>query len=309
MGVIKTVGLTKRFGGKLAVEGLSFEIAKGELFGLLGPNGAGKTTTVRLLAALIGATEGEPAGRRPCAPTAPGARPHRLATSSPGLYERLSALKNLEFFARLQGVARPLVAAEKFLKLLGLWEVRDDPAETFSKGMKQKLALARALLHDPDILFLDEPTSGLDPAMTKTVRDFLLELKSQGRTILLCTHNLHEAQRLCDRVAVIQNRILALDTPAALSRKLFRPKVEVRLRKMEKKFFVALSGLEGVVELEETGDGLRAGVSDPDRTTPRIVSTLVEAGAEILSVQSVEASLEEVYLKVTGHAASEAPAP
>ena len=309
MGVIKTVGLTKRFGGKLAVEGLSFEIAKGELFGLLGPNGAGKTTTVRCWPPSSARPRASLGGRRPCAPTGRVRARIGLATSSPGLYERLSALKNLEFFARLQGVARPLVAAEKFLKLLGLWEVRDDPAETFSKGMKQKLALARALLHDPDILFLDEPTSGLDPAMTKTVRDFLLELKSQGRTILLCTHNLHEAQRLCDRVAVIQNRILALDTPAALSRKLFRPKVEVRLRKMEKKFFVALSGLEGVVELEETGDGLRAGVSDPDRTTPRIVSTLVEAGAEILSVQSVEASLEEVYLKVTGHAASEAPAP
>ena len=152
-----------------------------------------------------------------------------ILTESPGLYERLSAFYNLQLFAELYGCKDPKGQAEKYLRLLDLWDRRDTEAGTFSKGMKQKLAIARALLHEPPVVFLDEPTAALDPESAKTVRDFIETLRGQGRTIFLCTHNLDEAERLCDRIGVFKQRLIAVDTPDALRRQLFGRQTVVHL--------------------------------------------------------------------------------
>ena len=208
--MIRTEALTKQFPGSqkgtaiMAVDGLTLEIKEGEAFGFLGPNGAGKTTTVRMLTCLIGPTSGRA--------TVNGLEVGRddtaireqvgILTESPGMYDRLSAEKNLTIFAKLYGVKDIQGQVQKYLRLLGLWERRADEVGSFSKGMRQKLAIARALLHEPKVLFLDEPTSGLDPEAAKLVRDFIAELKTEGRTIFLCTHNLDEADRLCERIGI-----------------------------------------------------------------------------------------------------------
>jgi len=221
--MIEVQHLTKRYGPVTAVDDVSFRVEKGEILGFLGPNGAGKTTTVRLLTCLIAPTSGRAwvnnleVGRADQQIRAQVG----ILTESPGLYERLSARRNLEFFAELYGVKDASGQAEKYLRLLGLWDRRESEANTLSKGMKQKLAIARALLHEPPVLFLDEPTSALDPEAAKTVRDFIETLRGQGRTIFLCTHNLDEAERLCDRIAVFRQRLIAVDTPEALRRQLF----------------------------------------------------------------------------------------
>ncbi len=180
---------------------LNLDIKQGEVFGFLGPNGAGKTTTVRMLCALIGSTSGRAwvnnyeVGRQSQQVRASVG----ILTEQPGMYDRLSAEKNLTIYAKLYGVKDVPGQVEKYLRMLGLWERRKDPAGSFSKGMKQKLAIARAILHEPATLFLDEPTAGLDPEAAKLVRDFVEELKTEGRTIFLCTHNLDEADRLCSQ--------------------------------------------------------------------------------------------------------------
>src|SRR5438105_823697 len=203
--VVRTEKLTKRFGALTAVDGIDLDVHEGEVFGFLGPNGAGKTTTLRLLCALIAPSSGtaEIAGFRlgrddPKIRAAVG-----ILTEQPGLYERQSAWDNLVFYATLYGLQTPIARsqAERYLRLMGLWERRREPVVTFSRGMKQKMAIARAALHEPRVLFLDEPTTGLDPDAAKTVREFIVALRGEGRTVFLCTHNLDEADRLCDRIA------------------------------------------------------------------------------------------------------------
>ncbi|HSO27584.1 MAG TPA: ABC transporter ATP-binding protein, partial [Anaerolineales bacterium] len=207
--MITTHALTKKFGDKLAVDRLSLDVHEGEVFGFLGPNGAGKTTTVRLLSSLIGPTAGEAivngfqVGKQDTAIR----RSVGVLTETPGMYDNLSAEYNLQIYANLHDLQNGDAQVEKYLRLLGLWERRHDAAGAFSKGMKQKLAIARALLHEPRILFLDEPTSALDPEAARLVREFIAELGREGRTIFLCTHNLDEADRLCDRVAVFKTRL------------------------------------------------------------------------------------------------------
>ena len=234
--MIRTESLAKFFQSDhrtiKAVEGLDLQVHEGEVFGFLGPNGAGKTTTVRLLTSLIAPTarprlgqrSGGGQGRR-----AESAASVGILTESPGLYERLSASYNLEIFAELYGCKRSAGQVEKYLRLLDLWDRRDTEAGTFSKGMKQKLAIARALLHEPPVVFLDEPTAALDPEAAKTVRDFIETLRGQGRTIFLCTHNLDEAERLCDRIGVFKQRLIAVDTPEALRRQLFGRQTVIHL--------------------------------------------------------------------------------
>ena len=214
--MIQTHDLTRRFGNATAVDGLNLSVERGEVFAFLGPNGAGKTTTVRMLTCLIAPTSGEAmvAGRR-VGPDNDDIRAHiGILTEAPGLYERLNAAQNLAFFAQLYGLPaeRSDAQVRRYLTLLGLWERRHEAVGTFSKGMKQKLAIARALLHEPELLFLDEPTSALDPESAKVVRDFIAELKGEGRTIFLCTHNLDEADRLCDRIGVFKTHLLVVDT-------------------------------------------------------------------------------------------------
>ncbi len=217
--MIHAENLTKRFKETLAVDDLSLDVAEGEVFGFLGPNGAGKTTTVRMLASLIAPTQGtaKVAGFILGRQDTDIRRRIGVLTETPGMYDNLSAEYNLRIFAELCEVKDVTGQIEKYLKMLGLWERRFDAAGTFSKGMKQKLAIARALLHEPRILFLDEPTAGLDPESAHLVREFIVELKKQGRTIFLCTHNLDEADHLCDRVGVFKTRLLVVDTPAKLA--------------------------------------------------------------------------------------------
>src|ERR1700752_5240264 len=220
--MIEIDGLTRKFGDVTAVDGLTLTIGEGEVFGLLGPNGAGKTTTIRMLAGLIGKTSGEArvAGCRVGDPAA--ARKLRgligLMPEEAGLYPDLSAARTLDFYGKLYQVPRDLRAerAERLLSLLDLWERRDSRVRTFSKGMKQRLTIARALIHDPPVLFLDEPTANLDPEGAKTVRDFLLQLRAEKRTILLNTHQLSEAERVCDRVGIMHTRLIAVGTPEGL---------------------------------------------------------------------------------------------
>jgi len=304
--MIVTEGLTKVFKigkkGKeeiVAVDSLSLSVKEGEAFGFLGPNGAGKTTTVRMLTGLIAPTR----GRASVNGLELGKENHAIRkcvgilTESPGMYERLSAEKNLSIFASLYDVEDVPGQARKFLQMLGLWGRRQDPVGSFSKGMRQKLAIARALLHDPKVLFMDEPTSGLDPEAAKMVRDFIESLKARGRTIFICTHNLDEADRLCDRIGIIKQRLIAVDTPAALRQRLYGRKVVFHLRELNSKWVKVVSALPFVKEVLAIGEKLVLSLENPDRDNPEIVRCLVKAGADIQFVGELRHSLEEIYLE------------
>jgi ABC-2 type transport system ATP-binding protein len=287
------------------VDSLSLQVNEGEVFGFLGPNGAGKTTTVRLLACLIAPTSGRAwVNKLEVGKADQQIRAQvGILTESPGLYERLSARRNLEFFAHLYGVKDASRQVEKYLRLLELWDRREAEASTLSKGMRQKLAIARALLHEPPVLFLDEPTSALDPQAAKTVRDFIETLRGQGRTIFLCTHNLDEAERLCDRIAVFRQRLIAVDTPEALRRQLFGRQTVVHLARLDGRFADALRPLPFVKHVEavsEDGEPGRLVISldDPPARNPIIVQTLVEQGAQVQFVTELRHSLEDVYLSL-----------
>ena len=295
--MITATGLTRRFGDLVAVDGLDLEVSKGEVFGFLGPNGAGKTTTIRMLAALIAPSSGNASiagielGR--------GNREIRqhvgVLTETPGLYKRLSAWDNLMFFARLYRVSNPAQQVERYLKLFELWDRRDDLAGTFSKGMRQKLAIARALLHEPEILFLDEPTAGLDPEAAKTVRDLIETLRSKERTIFLCTHNLDEADRLCDRIALFKTRLVTIGRPEALREEMYGRRTVVHLAECR-------PGIEDAVDLPfvkriDVIDGrLVVSLNDPETENPVLVRRLVELGAEVQFVTELRVSLEDMYL-------------
>ena len=292
--------LSKSFDRVLAVDRLNFEIQAGEIFGFLGPNGAGKTTTVRMLGALIAPTGGRAwvngfeVGRQ----DQEIRRSVGILTESPGLYEQLNAERNLMFYAQMYDVADRAGQVERYLRMLGLWERRHEPVGGFSKGMRQKLAIARALLHEPKVLFLDEPTSGLDPQAARTMRQFIADLKNDGRTIVLCTHNLDEADRLCDRVAVLRSKLLALDTPAALREKLFGRTVIFHLRSADQRYVSLLSQYDFVRSAEITENKLVIGLDDPEAHNPALVQALVTAGAEIQFVGELRRRLEDVYLQL-----------
>jgi len=296
--MIHTENLTKRFKKILAVDGLSLDIQEGEVFGFLGPNGAGKTTTVRMLTSLIGPTSGAAVvnGFRVGKQDTQIRRSVGILTETPGMYDNLSAEYNLRVFAELYEVRDVAGQVEKYLKMLGLYERRFDAAGAFSKGMKQKLAIARALLHEPKIIFLDEPTAGLDPEAARLVRDFISELKKQGRTIFLCTHNLDEADRLCDRIGVFKTRLLVLDTPAKLRASLFGRKVVFHLRAVDEKLAAAVRALDFAREVRVVEEKLVVTLDDPDAHNPDIVRALVRAGADVQFVGELRHSLEDVYL-------------
>lgn len=300
--MIETRNLTRTFHEHVAVEQLTFSVAAGELFALLGPNGAGKTTTTRMLACLIAPTTGEATvvGRNIRTDQDEIRARIGILTETPGLYDKLTARQNLNVFANLYSVADPSAQIEKYLKLLELWDERDKAVGGFSKGMKQKMAIARALLHEPDLIFLDEPTSGLDPSASKTVRDFLADLKAKGRTIFLTTHNLAEAERLADQIGVLKHRLIAVDTPANLRKRLFGQRVQVELVNGDDDLASWAATMEGVSHAEWHMNTLTATVEDSVTVTPRLVAALVTAGARILSVTQNSASLEDVYLQLVG---------
>ncbi len=299
--MIRTEKLTRTFGSRIAVEGLTLEAQEGEILGLLGPNGAGKTTTVRMLACLLAPSSGEAwvGGHSVLREPQRVRRLVGILTESPGFYKRLTVERNLRFFAELYGVKEPGPAVQRTLERLGLWDRRKEPVATLSKGLRQRLAIARALVHDPKILFLDEPTAGLDPESARSVRDFIGELASDRRTILLCTHNLAEAEELCKRIAVLRTRLVALDTPAALKSRLFGTRVAVDLAQPRPDLLASLH-LPFVGEVSLDGHTLTVAVDDPERDNPKLVRRLVELGAEIRYVQRLERTLEEVYLELMG---------
>jgi ABC-2 type transport system ATP-binding protein len=318
--MIRTQELTKRFSARrkrerertdtTAVEGLTIEVQQGEVLGFLGPNGAGKTTTVRMLCALIAPTSGQAwiAGHKLGQENAAIRASVGILTETPGLYEKLDAVTNLSFFARLYGVQDLEAQVAKYLKMLGLWERRDEPVARFSKGMRQKLAIARALLHEPQLLFLDEPTSGLDPEAARVVRDFIQELRGQGRTIWLCTHNLDEADRLCDRIALIQRTLIRVDTPAGLRQSLYGNTIAVRLRDARPEHLAAVQALDFVRQARATDEGLAVQLDDPVAHNPDLIRALVAAGAEVVYVHEVEHSLEAVYFDLLAQTREEAAA-
>ncbi|HEY3523212.1 MAG TPA: ABC transporter ATP-binding protein [Candidatus Limnocylindrales bacterium] len=301
---IRAAGLGRRFGDTWAVRNLTFDVAPGEVLGLLGPNGAGKTTTVRMLTALIAATEGD-AWIDGCdvRRDAEAVRTRvGVLTETPGLYEKLSALANLEFFGRLHRLPRE-VADERIRRLLtlfDLWDRRNDSAGTFSKGMKQKLAIARALLHEPAVLFLDEPTAALDPEAAFLVRDAISRLRAAGRTIVLATHNLDEASRLCDRIAFIRGGLLRIDSPARLQDEAGHGRVSIVVAGSSDGLAETVRGLSGVRAVGVEDGRLDVDLDDPARDTPPLVRAVVEAGGQVLEVRRRAATLEDVYFEVMG---------
>lgn len=292
--------LTKNFGDILAVDRLSLSIPAGEVFGILGPNGAGKTTTIRMLSSLIAPTSGTAsvAGLEVGKDDQEIRRNIGILTESPGLYDRLTAERNLLFFARLQEVEDPETQVEKYLKLLELWDRRQDLVGEFSKGMRQKMAIARALLHEPTVLFLDEPTSGLDPEMSKVVREFIGELRQDGRVIVICTHNLDEADRLCDRLAIFKTKLIALDTPANMRQQIGGRRVVFHLSKAEDKFAQALEKKKFVTEAQVIDNKVLVTLDDPETHNPALVRDLVDAGAQIQFIGEMRQSLEDAYLSL-----------
>ena len=276
------------------------------MLGLLGPNGAGKTTTVRLLTALIEPTEGtatvDGLDVRAQADQVRGRV--GILTETPGLYEKLSAWANLEFFGCLYGVdasarAEPI---ERYLRLFSLWDRRDDPAGQYSKGMKQKLAIARALLHEPAVVFLDEPTAALDPEAAFIVRESIEGLRRAGRTIVLATHNLDEANRLCDRVAFVRSgTLLRVASPAELRGLTGARDVEVVLsRTADASLLDAARAVAGIGAAESLDSRLIVTAADPALVTPSLIRALVAAGADILEVHERVSTLEEAYFEVMG---------
>ncbi len=298
--MIQVSRLSRSFDDRRAIEDLTFEVKSGEIFGLLGPNGAGKTTTLRVIAGLIAPTEGTVAidGAPLTRQTADRLRARiGVLTEVPGLWERLDVRTNLLVYARLHQVARPERVVAAALDRFGLADRASSLAGELSKGMKQKAAIARALLHEPPVVLLDEPTSGLDPETARMVRDTIAGLRRDGRAIVLSTHNLDEAERLADRIGVLRRRLLAVDAPATLRERLFGRRVRVTLAGPAAPFVDAVlaAGARGA---RADGDRLLVEIDDPDAATPAIVRALVEAGARIRSVVPDDASLEEVYLRV-----------
>lgn len=306
---LRAESLGRCFGDRWAVRDITLSVHRGEVLGLLGPNGAGKTTTVRMLTALIEPSEGTATVDGLDVITQADAVRARVGilTETPGLYDKLSAVANLDFFGRLHGLT-PSVRAERierYLRLFGLWERRDDVAGTFSKGMKQKLAIARALLHDPSVVFLDEPTAALDPEAAFVVREAIEELRRAGRTIVLATHNLDEADRLCDRIAFVRGGLVRVDSPARLRGGLGSRRLVVRLAPggpVASTVVDAIAAAAGVPSGSVTvaDGGLRVIAPDPEAIAPRVARAIIGAGVDLVEMHIERTSLEEVYFQVMG---------
>jgi ABC-2 type transport system ATP-binding protein len=293
--------LTKRFGERVAVDDVSFSVEPGEVFGFLGPNGAGKTTTVRMLGTLIAPTSGTASiAGVPLAPSNGIEIRKRIAVmpESPGLYLRLTVAENLAFFAGLYELPRPQERIRQALSAVNLIGRADDLCGSLSKGLRQRVALARALLGDPTILFLDEPTSGLDPVASRDVHELIDGLRNEGVTVFLTTHRLEEAERLCDRVAILNSRLRTIGRPDELRDRFFTKALVVRtatpLADPEQVF--AVDGVAGWRPDGTTRYLLT--VDDARIAAPRVTRALVVAGADVLSIAEAQHSLEDVYLEL-----------
>ena len=301
--MINTEKLTKKFASLTAVDNLTLRVAEGEVFGLLGPNGAGKTTTVRMLCTLISKSSGSARiGGNEIGNEENALKIRKIIGLVPdnvGLYESLTAYENLDYYGTLyrRTDSQRKESNEYFLKLLGLWEKRDALAGTFSKGMKQKLAIARALVHDPEILFMDEPTANLDPESAKTVREFILSLKKQKKTIFLNTHNLDEAQRVCDRIGILNTRLMAVGTPEELERSINGRKTVIQMKQVNEAILDSLRKLQ-IKNMVREGNQLTIDIEKPEDENPDIINAIVAAGGRIETVNVTSSSLEEAYLKL-----------
>jgi ABC-2 type transport system ATP-binding protein len=304
--MIETVGLGRSFNGNAAVQDLNLKVEKGEVFGLLGPNGAGKTTTVRMLACLIRQSSGTAFVNGYEINKEPDAQKIRsivgVLPESPGLYESLSANKNLDFFAQLYGVpkGKRQDRIDELLRMLDLFDRRDEPVATYSKGMKQKIAIARAFVHDPEVVFLDEPTAGLDPQASLTVREFLVALKREGRTVFINSHHLDEVERLCDRIAVMNRTALAVGSPRELARRYWGRTTVIQLSEPGPSFAGVVKAFEFAVNVRTEDGRIMVDLDDPEARNPVIVEALTRAGAKIEYVTELKRSLEDVYMKLIG---------
>lgn len=302
--MIRTEGLRKVFNGVVAIDRLDLQVEEGEVFGFIGPNGAGKTTTMRILCCLLRPTAGRAFIDEFEVSREPDSTKIRerigLLPENPGLYAALSAYENLNFYAKLYEVPDALrrERIERLLRVLGIWDIRNRAVATFSRGMMQKIAIARALVHEPKYLFLDEPTANLDPAAVRTVRDFIFDLKTQGSTIFINTHNLEEASKLCDRVAIFNKRVLSHGRPLEMARRIWGTRAKIQLASEAEGFVSLVSGMEGVAKVFADGCTLYATMSTPRQMIPGIVELLVSRGAKVLGVEEERKSLEEIYLKV-----------
>jgi ABC-2 type transport system ATP-binding protein len=301
--VICAQHLTRRFGARTAVNDVTFEVARSEIVALLGPNGAGKTTTLRMLAGLIAPTSGSIAIDGVQLTRATGAAVRArigFLTEAPGLWERLTVRENLRVYARLYCLADVERRIDWALELFALADRASTRTAELSKGMRQKVALARTLLHDPVVLLLDEPTSGLDPEVTRSVRLLLEERRAVGCAIIVSTHNLDEAERVADRVAVLHERLVALDRPEKLRRRLTTGRLIIRIAGDPAAHIDAVRRIVGPVDVVVDGAALVVPVAHHERQTPRIVTALVQSGANVLEVRPEVPALEDVYLHLMG---------
>ena len=292
--------LTRRFGSRLAVDDVSFELVPGEVFALLGPNGAGKTTTLRMLAGLIEPSSGSVRFKADTMSPQTAPRLRGLIgflTEAPGLWERLDVRRNLLVYARLHGLPKPNQAVSQALETFGLLDRANDIAGQLSKGLKQRVALARTLLHKPSVVLLDEPTAGLDPESAREVRELVLRLRETQNTIVISTHNLDEVDRIASRVAVLRTRLIAFDTPAALRARLFGTRLRITLGQAAAPFASTLIA-SGFDDVRADGPVLSIAVSNEPSSAPLIVRSLVQAGADVFSVLAEEPRLEDVYLRL-----------
>ena len=301
-GAVVVEGLTKRFGERTAFENVTFSVDHGEVFGFLGPNGAGKTTTVRTLGTLLAPTSG--AASVAGLPLTPdnGVEIRRrisIMPEAPGLYLRLSVAENLEYFVGLYELSDGRARIERALKAVNLLDRAGDPCRSLSKGLRQRVGLARALLSDPQVLFLDEPTSGLDPVAAREVHELIESLRKRGVTIFLTTHRLAEAERLCDRVGIMNTTLRMVGRPDELREQLFSKSIEIRTREPLRQPEQVLGNLPGVENWHQADDGAYVlAVSDLDIVAPEAARALVAAGADVLSLSPLQHSLEDVYLQL-----------
>jgi len=303
---IEVKGLTKYYGDLLAVDHISFEVRRGELFGFLGPNGAGKTTTQRMLTTLLEPTEGRIIinGHDLARDPYPVKRQLGLVPEESNVYIELTAWENLMFTARLYRVpgGERAARARGLLETFGLWEKRNVKVADFSKGMRRRLSIAMALIHRPSLLFLDEPTTGLDAQSTRLIRDLIRRLNAEGTTVFLTTHQMEEANQLCDRVAIINHgKIAAIDTPERLKRAFRRVQsVEVALEPDGQAHSQALASLPGVTTAVKMGDKWRLYTEDPSALLPHIIHYAEDHGLRVVSLSTLGPSLEDVFLEITG---------
>ncbi len=301
--IIKVESLVKKFNSFTAVDNISFEVEKGEIFGLLGPNGAGKTTTIRMLTGIFKPTKGKIHTNNYDMEKEP-LKAKQLMGIVPEManaYVDLSAYKNMVLIGELYGLDKQKInkKTEELLKLFGLYERMHDKVKTFSKGMKQRLIIAMGLINDPKLLFLDEPTSGLDVESVRIIRTLIRKCNDKGTTIILTTHNIEEADNLCDKVAIMNHgKIMALDRPAKLKH-IIQSSSSIEIA-FEKKVDMQELRFKGVDKIKKKGDKIKFYTKTPEEILPILIKYSQSSKNKILSINTLEPNLEDIFVKLTG---------